>query len=159
MPVCYDKTTTPTPHLRPTTDFIDIFRVRSLGPASFCDCCQEWPQDIVVLCCGLYSTFGYVCGHLIPALSSIGANEINVYRFCMTNLGFPSDARLQGSAAECKMGVFTPPSLEDDCSGRACGPDEPGGDPGGPGGEEQCPDGGSGARTVREPKTPAWEKG
>ena len=30
---------------------------------------------------------------------------------------------------------------------------------GGPGGEEQCPDGGSGARTVREPKTPAGVKG
>ena len=75
----------------------------------------------------------------------------------MTNPGFPSDARLQGSRMQ--ICVFTPPSLENDCSGGSCGSDEPGGDPGGPGGEEQCPDGGSGARTVREPKTPAWEKG
>ena len=49
------------------------------------------------------------------------------------------EERLPGNA---KVGVFTARSLEHDCSARACGPDEPRGDPGGPGGEAQRPDGG-----------------
>ena len=60
---------------------------------------------------------------------------------------FPSAReRLPGNA---KVGVFTARSLEHDCSARACGPDEPGGGPGGPGGEAQWPDGGSTAWTER----------
>ena len=58
-----------------------------------------------------------------------------------------------------KVGVFTARSLEHDCSARACGPDEPGGDPRGPGGEAQWPDGGSTAWTERATKSPAGEKG
>ena len=58
-----------------------------------------------------------------------------------------------------KVGVFTARSLEHDCSARACGPDEPGGGPGGPGGEAQWPDGGSTAWTERATKSPAWVKG
>ena len=42
---------------------------------------------------------------------------------------------------------------------RACGPDELRGDPGGPGGEAQWPDGGSTACTERASETPAWVKG
>ena len=40
-----------------------------------------------------------------------------------------------------KVGVFTLRSLERRCNARACGPDEPRGDLGGPGGEAQWPDG------------------
>ena len=66
------------------------------------------------------------------------------------------EERLPGNA---KVGVFTARSLEHDCSARACGPDEPGGDPRGPGGEAQWPDGGSTAWTERATKTLAGEKG
>jgi len=73
---------------------------------------------------------------------------------------FPSSSRARGKAARnCEVGVFTGRSLEYDCSARACGPDEPGGDPGGPGGEAQRPDGGYTAWTERATKSPAWEKG
>ena len=58
-----------------------------------------------------------------------------------------------------KVGVFIAPSLEKDCSARACGPDEPGGGPGGPGGEAHWPDGGSTAWTERATKSPVWVKG
>ena len=58
-----------------------------------------------------------------------------------------------------KVGVFTALSLKKHCSARACGPDEPRGDPGGPGGEAQRPDGGYTAWTERATKSPAWEKG
>ena len=66
------------------------------------------------------------------------------------------EERLPGNA---KVGVFTLHRLLYDCSARACGPNEPGGDPGGPGGEAQWPDGGSTAWTERATKSPAWEKG
>jgi hypothetical protein len=48
-----------------------------------------------------------------------------------------------------KVGVFTRRRLLYDCSARACGPDEPGGDPRGPGGEAQWPGGGYTAWTER----------
>ena len=67
--------------------------------------------------------------------------------------------REERRAGIAKVGVFTARSLEHDCSARACGPDEPGGGPGGPGGEAQWLDGGSTAWTERATKTPAWEKG
>ena len=57
------------------------------------------------------------------------------------------------------VGVFTLRRLLYDCSARACGPDEPGGDPRGPGGEAQWPGGGYTAWTERATKSPAWEKG
>ena len=62
-------------------------------------------------------------------------------------------------AGNAKVGVFTLRSLERGCNARACGPDEPRGDLGGPGGEAQWPDGGSTAWTERASETPAWEKG
>ena len=43
-------------------------------------------------------------------------------------------------AGNAKVGVFTLRSLENDCRARACGLDEPRGDPRGPGGEAQWPD-------------------
>ena len=58
-----------------------------------------------------------------------------------------------------KVGVFTARSIKNDCSARACGPDEPRGDPGGPGGEAQWSDGGSTAWTERASETPAGVKG
>ena len=57
------------------------------------------------------------------------------------------------------VGVFTLRRLLYDCSARACGPDEPGGDPRGPGGEAQWPGGGYTAWTERATKSPAWVKG
>ena len=57
------------------------------------------------------------------------------------------------------VGVFTLRRLLYDCSARACGPDEPGGDPRGPGGEAQWPGGGYMAWTERATKSPAWVKG
>ena len=62
-------------------------------------------------------------------------------------------------AGNAKVGVFTLRSLENDCRARACGPDEPRGDPRGPGGEAQCPDGGSTAWTERASETPGGERG
>ena len=67
--------------------------------------------------------------------------------------------REERCAGIAKVGVFTARSLEHDCSARACGPDEPGGGPGGPGGEAQWPDGGSTAWTERATKSPAGVKG
>ena len=58
-----------------------------------------------------------------------------------------------------KVGVFTLRRLLYDCSAGACGQNEPRGDPRGPGGEAQWPDGGSTAWTERATKSPAWEKG
>ena len=58
-----------------------------------------------------------------------------------------------------KVGVFMPPSLERPCAARARGPNEPGGDPGGPGGEAQRPDGGRGAWTERARESPGQERG
>ena len=64
--------------------------------------------------------------------------------------------RSPGCRAESvKVGVFMPPSLERPCAARARGPNEPGGDPGGPEGEAQRPDGGRGAWTERASETPA----
>ena len=57
------------------------------------------------------------------------------------------------------VGVFTLRRLLYDCSARACGPDEPGGDPRGQGGEAHWPGGGYTAWTERATKSPAWEKG
>jgi hypothetical protein len=62
-------------------------------------------------------------------------------------------------AGNAKVGVFTLRRLLYDCSARACGPDEPRGDPGGPGGEAQWPDGGSTAWTERASKSPGRVKG
>ena len=62
-------------------------------------------------------------------------------------------------AKSAKVGVFMPPSLERPCAARARGPNEPGGDPGGPGGEAQQPDGGRGAWTERARESPAGVKG
>ena len=67
-----------------------------------------------------------------------------------------SQERPPGNA---KVGVFTLRRLLYDCSARARGPDEPRGDPRGPGGEAQWPDGGYTAWTERATKSPAWEKG
>ena len=73
---------------------------------------------------------------------------------------FPSSPRSPGKPpGNAKVGVFTARSLEHDCSARACGPDEPGGGPGGPGGEAQWPDGGSTAWTERATKSPGRVKG
>ena len=58
-----------------------------------------------------------------------------------------------------KVGVFTLRSLEGRCNARACGPDEPRGDLGGPGGEAQWPDGRSTAWTERASETPGRERG
>ena len=62
-------------------------------------------------------------------------------------------------AGNAKVGVFTLRRLLYDCSARACGPHEPRGDPGGPGGEAQWPDGGSTAWTERASKSPGGVKG
>ena len=78
MPHCYDTTTIPALHLRPTTTFLTLSAGSVHRSCKLLRLHQGLPQDIVVSCCGLHSTFGYVCGHLKPALSSIGANEINV---------------------------------------------------------------------------------
>ena len=60
---------------------------------------------------------------------------------------------------ELRKSVFS--HFADSCTivARACGPDEPGGDPRGPGGEAQWPGGGYTAWTERATKSPAWEKG
>ena len=58
-----------------------------------------------------------------------------------------------------KVGVFTLRRLLYDCSARACGPDEPGGDPRGPGGEAQWPGGGYTAWTERATNSPGRVKG
>ena len=50
-------------------------------------------------------------------------------------------------------------SLERGCNARACGPDEPGGDPRGPGGEAQRPGRGYTAWTERATKSPGRVKG
>ena len=78
--------------------------------------------------------------------------------FCFFELVRASPGCREGNA---KVGVFTLPfgHSSDDCSARACGPDEPRGDPRGPGGEAQCPDGGSTAWTERASETPAGVKG
>ena len=78
VPVYYDKTTIPALHLRPTTTFSTSSAVLVDRSCIFRAAVTAWPQDIIVSCCGLHSTFGYVCGQLKRALSSVGANEINV---------------------------------------------------------------------------------